>query len=83
MSIVKKEVEIAKEVSDVMELLVSLAGTIKSKGDYSALLPQLIAAVDGVTGAEDEWKTNPGVVEATVGYHVGKLASALTAKSQA
>ena len=54
----KKEVEFAKELDDVMKLVTKVVKTIKEKGDYAAILPELIAAIEGVGDIDDEFKAS-------------------------
>ena len=53
-----KEVKIAKQIDDVMALVVKLVETIKNKGDYASLLPELIDAVSGVEEIPAELKAD-------------------------
>ena len=54
----KKEVEYAKELDDVMDLIVELVKVIKEKGDYTTLMSDLISAVSGIDQVDDEIKEN-------------------------
>lgn len=78
--IVKKEVDYAKEIGEVVSLSGKLIKTIKEKGDYAAVLPDLILAVEGVSNIDDEFKSNRQAALATVGYHAGELVDALLPK---
>lgn len=49
-------VSIPKQVDDVLVLLVDVVKTVKAKGDLSALLPDLIAAIDGAASIPEEAK---------------------------
>ena len=53
-----REVKIAKQFDDVMVLVVKLVKTIKAKGDYAALVPELIDAVSGVEEIPAELKAD-------------------------
>lgn len=77
MGIEKKEVEYAKEIGEVCSLTTEIVATIKKKGDYMALMPKLVAAVDGVSEVDDEFKSDRKAALATVGYHSGELVDAL------
>jgi hypothetical protein len=80
MTIGTKELPYAKETGDVAVLLVNVVSSIKAKGDYMALIPQLVAAVDGAPQIDDEAAESKKVVAATLGYHLGELVEAITAK---
>lgn len=54
--IVKKELEVAQELGDVVELLIALAKTIKEKGNYADLVDELIAAISGIEDIPAETK---------------------------
>lgn len=56
--IVKQEINVAKELQDVMKLVRSLIKTIKEKGDYLALMPDLINAIQGIDQIDDEFKAD-------------------------
>jgi hypothetical protein len=56
--IIEKNVKIAKELDDVFVLIEKLAVTIKTKGDYLALMPELINAISGVDQLDDEFKAD-------------------------
>ncbi len=58
MSIETKEQKYAKEFDDVMKLLVKVTKTIKNKGDYAAILSELITAIEGVGEIDDEFKAD-------------------------
>ena len=82
MGIQTKQVEYAKEIDDVLVLVVELVKDIKAKKDMSALaaenLPNLMNAIGGLDQVGDEFK-NKQVVLSTVGYRVGELGGALIA----
>ena len=42
------EVKQAKEINDVMNLVVELIKVVKTGGDYTSLMDELITAIDGV-----------------------------------
>lgn len=75
--IIEKSLPYAKEVGDVAALTVKIVETIKNKGDYMSLMPQLVSAVDGVSDIDDELKANRKACIATVGYHSGEMVDAL------
>lgn len=77
MAIEKKEIEYAKEIGDVAKLINHLIATIKAKGDYMAVIPSLIEAVNGVDQVDDEFAVNRKAALATVGYHSGEMIDVL------
>jgi len=81
MSVVKKELDYAKECGDVMVLFRDLAEDIragKSAGELAAEnLPGLMAAITGAQNIGDEVEQSRRAVMATVGYHAGELTDAL------
>lgn len=80
MAIEKKEIEYAKEIDDVMVLVVKTVKTIKEKGDYAALIPELIAAVNGADQMDDEFKANQMVAIKTVNLRAYDIAEIFTKK---
>lgn len=62
----KKEIEYAKEIDDVMVLLIKIIEVIKEKGDYATILTELIAAVSGIDNVSEEFKANKIVAINTV-----------------
>lgn len=80
MAIQKKEIEYAKELDDVMVLVVELVKDIKAKKDVAALaaenLPNLMNAIGGLDQIGDEFKNKP-VLLSTIGYRTGELGGAL------
>lgn len=80
MGIQQKQIDYAKEVDDVLVLVVELVKDIKAKKDMAALaaenLPNLMNAIGGLDQVGDEFK-NKQVVLSTVGYRVGELSGAL------
>lgn len=79
MAIEKIEIEIAKEASDVMKLLVVLAKDIKQGKSVTEIgadaLPKLMAAIDGIEGISGEVGTE--AFSRTIGLHFGELVDAL------
>lgn len=78
MSIQKKEVEYAKEVDDVMVLVLELLKDIKEKKPVATLalenLQNLMNAMNGLDQVDEEVKANKAVVLATVGGRMGEIA---------
>lgn len=58
MAIVKTEIEVAKELGEVFDLVGAILIAIKNKTGYESLIPALITAVDGVGQLDDEFKAN-------------------------
>lgn len=79
MAIEQKQVEYAKEVDDVLVLLVELVKDVKAKKDLGAIaaenLPNLMAAITGADQVGAEVQANKAVVLQTVGHRLGDLAS--------
>ena len=75
----KKEVEYAKEVDDVLILVIELVKDIKAKKAIAEIaaenFPNLIAALSGLDSAPEELK-NKAVALETIGYRLGDLANA-------
>lgn len=72
--VIQKEISYAKEIGEVMVLVSKLTSTIVNKGDYMAVMPELIAAIDGISDIDDEFNSNKQVAIATIAYHAGELA---------
>lgn len=87
MAIQKKEVEYAKEIGDVMVLIVELVKDVKAKKAMSELmsenLPHLINAIGGVDQVPAEIAEHKVVALQTVGLHIGELAAAILAEAPA
>lgn len=83
MAIIQVQVDRAKEIDDVLVLLVGLVTDLKAKKDLATVaadnLPKLMDAVAGVNQVADELKANKAVAFATIGSRVGELAGALLA----
>ncbi|TXG77621.1 hypothetical protein E6Q11_02510 [Candidatus Dojkabacteria bacterium] len=83
MGIEKKEVEYAKELDDVLVLMIELAKDIKAGKDVALIasenLPGLMAAFSGADQIAAELKANPAVVSQTVGMRMGELAGVFLA----
>ena len=75
------QVLIAKEVDDVMELLVSIVKDLKEKKELSDLLghnlPLLMEAIAGVDQLDEEFKNERGPALAAVGLRLGELTDVL------
>jgi hypothetical protein len=67
----------AKETGDVGRLLVDLVKVLKTKGDYTSILPDLITAIDGIGQIGPEEKADKEVFAATIGYHLAKIPAIL------
>ena len=77
----KREVEYAKEVDDVLKLVVELVADLRAKKSISDVaaenLPGLMEALNGMDQVDDELKESRKVVLETVGYRVGSLTDAV------
>jgi len=80
MAIETKQVEYAKEIDDVMNLLVQIVTVLKEKGQVTSLVDELIVAIDGVDQVDDELSENMQVALQTIGAQVGNLTAALLKK---
>ena len=70
MAIVKKELEVAKEIGEVLDFVVAIVKVIKEKGDYTSLVDELVVAVDGVSGLGEEIKNIPAAMELLKAHQV-------------
>ena len=68
--IIEKQVKVAKEVDDVMILIVKLVQEIKASKDIAKIaancLPDLLVAIDGISDVTQEWAEDKGAVISTV-----------------
>ena len=81
--IVKKEIDYAKETGEVLVLVKKVVKHFKEGGDIAgatALLPDLMTAVQGVDQIDDEAAANLEAVIATASYHVGEIVGVLIKK---
>lgn len=58
----EKIVVVNKEMDEVLKFVVDLIKTIKNKGDYTSLLPSLIAAIEGVSEIPAELKDTVALI---------------------
>ena len=82
----KKEVDYAKEVGDVMNLVVGLVGHFragKSAAEATALLPELLEAVSGMDNIDDELEESKQAVMNAVLLGAAELVNALLVKEDA
>lgn len=81
MALVKKEVEIAKELDDVMALVVELVKDIKAGKGAAELASEnignLMTAVSGIDQVQDELKLNKQAAVQGVALRVAELVSVL------
>lgn len=82
MAIIKKEIDYAKEIGDVFELVEGIVKTIKEKGDYMELLPKLISAVEGVGEIDDEFEASKKAAIQTALVHAGSIVDILIFKKE-
>lgn len=80
----QKTVSYAKEVDDVMALVVGLVRDVRQGKPVVDIISEniqpLINAIGGLDGVQSEIDGNFAVVAETVGYRVGDLVSALLKK---
>jgi len=78
-----KEVEISKELDDVLICLVKIAGDVKAKKSVAEIVggsfAQLMAAFDGFDKLPEEAKVNFQAFSSTIGYRLGELVSVFAA----
>ena len=82
MAIEKKEVEFAKEIDDVLVLMTELIKVVKTKGEYTELMDELITAINGADQIPAEAE-NLSVLLGTVGLRVGGIVDAFKAEPAA
>lgn len=78
MELVNYEMKVPKELKEVVDLLDGVLGHVMAKkglAEYSELLDELMAAVDGVAGVADEVKSE--YRDEAAGYLVHKLLGTL------
>lgn len=69
MAKVEKTMEVLKEISEIGDFAVALIKVIKEKGDYTSLIPELVAAVEGVGDIPTEIKDTKAL--AATGFYIG------------
>lgn len=79
MAIIKNELEIAKELDDVMVLVIEVVKTIKGKGEYADLIDELISAVNGVDDIPNEIKNIEAAIR-TIAPRVYNIIEVFTKK---
>lgn len=83
MAVEQRNVSVAKEVDDVLALVVHVVKEVKagkSAGDIaSGSVAKLIAAMAGVDAVKDELAQSKGAVYNTVALRVSELVDALSA----
>ena len=57
-----KEIVVLKEISEIFTFTAELCDCIKNKGDYAALFPHLVAAIEGLMEIKDEIKETPELI---------------------
>lgn len=81
MAIQKREVDFAKEIDDVMAVVVDIIKAVKSKkplGELAAAeFPALVTAIEGVGQIAEELKASKTTVLETIGFRTGEIAGAL------
>lgn len=82
MAIVKQEVDVAKELDDVLVLVVGLVKDLKAGVDAGTVvskhIPDLLAALSGVDQVGAEIDANKAAAFGTVGFRMGELLAAIT-----
>jgi hypothetical protein len=84
MAIEQKQINYAREIDDVVWLLVSLVKDIKAGKTIPEVVAgsvsSLVAALNGLDQLDDEIAANKQVAFQTIGYRVGELAGAILEK---
>lgn len=80
MAIEKKELEYAKELDDVLVLVVELIKVIKKKGDYTSLVDELVNAITGMEQIPAEISHLKPLLT-TVGHRSGELVEIFVKKA--
>lgn len=76
-----REVEVLKEMCEIGDFVAKLIKTIKEKGDYATLMPDFIAAVEGITELPEEVKDTTALVSTSV-YIANNIAQVFIPKSE-
>lgn len=80
----QKQIDVAKELDEVMLLIVGLVGDIKAKkspGEIAAgRLGDLMNALGGMDQLDDEMRLNRKAALGVIGLRMGELADALLPK---
>lgn len=75
--LVDRTIKVAKESDEVLALVVQLVKTVRTGGDYTALVPALITAIDGVGHVPEEASEALGAVLAAVSTRLSEVVTAL------
>lgn len=67
-----RNLEIPKECDDVLKLVVEIVKIVKNKGDYTTLIDELIAAIDGAADIPAEAK-NIKALSTAAGHRIGEI----------
>lgn len=84
MAIIQVQKDVAKEVDEVLALMVGLVKDVKAKKPLAEIaagqLVPLMSALEGIDKLDDEIKENRAAVMATVGAKMGDLLDAILPK---
>lgn len=84
MAIEQKQINYAREIDDVVWLLVSLVKDIKAGKSIPEVVAgsvsSLVAALNGLDQLDDEIAANKQVAYQTIGFRVGELTAAILEK---
>lgn len=78
----ERTVMYAKELDDVMVLIVELVKVIKNKGDYTELMDELINAINGIDEIDEEYKENLIVAIQTITHRTAEIADVFIKKEE-
>lgn len=73
--IVEKNMKIEKDAQEVGRLVVDLIDAIANKKDYSAVIADLIPAIDSVATVPASWQENKGLVLGSLLFELGNIAN--------
>jgi hypothetical protein len=76
MAIVQKQVGVAKEVDDIMVLIIEVVKNRQHKDNLADLLPSFMNAINGADQIGSELKLDRKAVLQTVGLRVAELTEA-------
>lgn len=73
-------VKLESDAAEVGKLVVAIVKCAKEKGDFAALIPALIAAVDGISSVPASYELNKGIVIGSFLLEVSQVIDVLVQK---
>ncbi len=64
MAVVTKEINEAKEIGEIMDLIVAIVETVVNEGEYTELVDDLLKAIDGIGDIGEESKNKEAMYNA-------------------